>query len=181
MIDRREGILLARRRRLAAFIAAIEEEELQLKLQDLEKDKEKKKEEEREREREKEDHSFDRDLDDGEDDSGWVIMDTSNQSGFAARAKEREDMRRKEEEQKKKEKKKQGGDKNISDDVDALAFKKIKTPWWEDYTPEEEEIEKHLPAGEKPLWKEVFVAWKIARDRNMLHVRVHFLRSLSNL
>jgi len=77
-----------------------------------------------------------------DDDGGWVLMPSST-SKFSA-------------------------DRLALYNSDKLGRRR--TPWWEPFTANEEAKEAKRDPGEKPLWKEAFVAWKIARDHNMLKV-----------
>jgi len=164
IVDRQEGIRLARRRRMALFEAALEQEELRFKMTN-QREKEKEKEGERDSE-EKKRTVRDGDLGLSGDDSGWVLVEKDDPTPkLTGRAKERED-RRKEEEARKNAAR---NAKNKNEKEEGTGKTKIAAPWWGEYTVEEELIEKRRGLGEKPLWKEVFVAWKIARDHNMLH------------
>jgi len=89
---------------------------------------------------------------------GWVIMGKEEAPQLTGRAKEREEMRR-------------AAEAKSHAKQPRKLIDTITTKWWEQFTPEEEELEMHRGPYEKPLWKEAFIAWKIARDlKIMLHV-----------
>jgi len=145
VVDRDEALRFARRRKVAAFEEAIAEQERR----------------EKEKETEKEKHEEDL-LD--ELGGGWVLIEKDEAPKLTGRAKEREEMRKAVTEAKRKGESEKKRPKSI------VPIDKITSKWWDEFTPEEEELEKRRGPYEKPLWKEAFVAWKIARDRKMLHV-----------
>jgi len=160
VVDRDEALRFARRRKVAAFEEAIAVQERR------EKEKEPEKEKEKETEKEKHKETDEVDLLD-ELGGGWVMIEKDEAPKLTGKAKEREEMRKVVESKRKAEAEKRPKSLKI------LPIDKITTKWWDEFTPEEEELEKRRGPYEKPLWKEAFVAWKIARDRQMLHVCIH--------
>jgi len=69
---------------------------------------------------------------------GWVMMDIK-EPGLTSRAKEREQMR------------KAADAKKIAKRT-PKPIDRITTPWWDEFTPEEEELEMRHGPYEKPLW-----------------------------
>ena len=154
VVDQEGALLLACRRKAAALEEAREEAVAKLKKKELERGKG----------TENEDSAILL----GELGGGWVVMVIKDEEKKTReREKEREEMRKMAEAKKRAK-------------LPPTPIDKITTPWWDEFTPEEEEFETNRGSYEKPLWKEVFAAWKIARDFKMLHVSLQTGESFTN-